>query len=69
MAIQNKLSSLMGDHRYNIKTVSEKTGLHYTTVMNLYHDKVKRIDFNTLDKLCELFNCEPSDILKRIRKD
>lgn len=67
MAIQSKLSVLMGEQRYNIQTVIDRTGLDRTTVSNLYHDKVKRIDFNTLDRLCDLFDCEPSDILRYIK--
>lgn len=69
MAIQSRLSVLMGEHRYNIQAVIDKTGLDRTTVSNLYHDKVKRIDFKTLDKLCELFDCEPSDIFKHVKND
>lgn len=68
MAIQSRLSVLMGEQRYNIQAVIDKTGLDRTTISNLYHDKVKRIDFKTLDKLCELFDCEPSDILKHIKE-
>lgn len=69
MAIQSRLSSLMGENRYNIQAVIDKTGLDRSTISNLYHDKVKRIDFKTLDKLCDLFNCDASDILKRIKED
>ena len=64
MAIESRLSVLMGERRYNIQNVIDKTGLERNTVSKLYHDKVKRIDFRTLDKLCELFDCEPSDILR-----
>ncbi len=68
MSIQSRLSVLMGERRYNIQAVIDKTGLDRTTVSNLYHDKVKRIDFKTLDKLCELFDCKPNDILKHIKE-
>jgi putative transcriptional regulator len=64
VAIESRLSILMGEQRYNIQAVIDKTELDRTTVSKLYHDKLKRIDFKTLDKLCELFDCEPSDILK-----
>ena len=67
MAIQSRLSVLMGERRYNIQAVIDKTGLDRTTISNLYHDKVKRIDFKTLDKLCELFDCKPSDILNHVK--
>lgn len=51
MAIRCKLSTLMGQNRYNIQDVYEKTGLSRATISNLYHDKMQRIDYETLSKL------------------
>ena len=64
MAIKCKLSTLMGENRYNMGYVHEKTGLSRTTISNLYHDRMERIDYVTLSKLCELFNCPVGDILE-----
>lgn len=64
MAIKCRLSTLMGENRYNIGIVHEKTGLSRTTISNLYHDRMERIDYTTLSKLCELFNCSTSEILE-----
>ena len=64
MAIHCKLSVLMGEKRYNIQDVYEKTGLSRGTISNLYHDKMQRIDYETLNKLCELFNCSAGEILE-----
>ena len=63
MSIHSKLSSLMGVHRYNIQDVFEKTGISRSSISNLYHDKAKRIDFDTLDKLCKLFECQSNEII------
>ena len=54
MSIQCKLSVLMGEKRYKIKDVHEKTGLARTTISNLYHDKMERVDYETLSRLCNL---------------
>ena len=64
MAIRCKLSVLMGEKRYNIQDVYERTGLSRGTISNLYHDKMQRIDYETLSKLCELFDCSVGDILE-----
>ncbi len=64
MAICCKLSILMGEKRYNIQDVYKKTGLSRGTISNLYHDKMQRIDYETLSKLCELFDCSVGDILE-----
>ncbi len=64
MAIHCRLSALMDENRYNIQDVYEKTGLSRGTISNLYHDKMQRIDYETLNKLCDLFECEVGDILE-----
>ena len=64
MAIRCKLSVLMGEKRYNIQDVYEKTGLSRGTISNLYHDKMQRIDYETLNKLCKLFNCNVGDLIE-----
>ena len=64
MAIRCKLSTLMGENRYNMGDVHEKTGLSRSTISNLYHDRMERIDYTTLSKLCELFKCTTADILE-----
>ncbi len=69
MAIQSKLSSLMGDKRYTIQDVHEKTGLSRNTISGLYNDKTTRVDLETIDKLCDLFDCQPNDLLVRKSND
>lgn len=58
-----QLSTLMGQARYSIQDVHNKTGLARSTVTQLYHDKATRIDFETIEKLCALFNCDISVLL------
>ena len=58
------LSTLMGQSRYSIQDVHNKTGLARSTVTQLYHDKATRIDFETIEKLCTLFQCCISDLLE-----
>ena len=62
MAIICKLSTFMGEHRFSIQNVHERTGLSRNTISNLYNDKVSRIDFETIEKLCLLFNCSIGDL-------
>ena len=64
MAVKCNLSTLMGTKKVNIQDVCDKTGLARNTVAFLYHEKVKRIDFETINKLCELFNCNTQDLLE-----
>lgn len=64
MSIYCNLSKLMGEKKYKITDVHKKTGLSRTTISRLYHDKMERIDYATLEKLCVLFDCNTQDILE-----
>lgn len=57
MQLESNLSTLMGKHRYTIQDVHEKTGLSRNTISSLYNDKATRIDYSTIVKLCQLFEC------------
>ena len=63
MQVKCNLSTLMGKNRYTIKDVHEKTGLARGTISNLYNDKATRIDFETIRRLCALFNCDIDALL------
>lgn len=62
--MQCQLSTLMGQSRYSIQDVHNKTGLARSTITQLYHDKATRIDFETIEKLCVLFQCDINELLK-----
>ena len=63
MQVKCTLSTLMGANRYSIQNVHEKTGLSRGTISCLYNDKAKRIDYETIARLCNLFNCDVGDLL------
>ena len=62
--VKCNLSRLMGEHRMKIQDVCNATGLARNTVANLYNDKAKRIDYDTIEKLCLLFECKVGDLLE-----
>ena len=64
MAVHCNLSTLMGKRRYSIQDVHKLTGLSRSTVSSLYNDKATRIDFDTLEKLCGLIECNASDLFE-----
>lgn len=64
MAVHCNLSTLMGMKRYSIQDVHNLTGLSRGTVSNLYNDKAARIDYDTLEKLCCLFECNVNELFE-----
>ncbi|KYH31127.1 hypothetical protein MOMUL_26600 [Moorella mulderi DSM 14980] len=63
MAIKCLLSTIMGAKRLKMTEVAEGAGLARSTVFGLYHDKVTKVDYAVLDKLCSFLNCQPGDLL------
>ncbi|WP_180552671.1 helix-turn-helix domain-containing protein, partial [Staphylococcus haemolyticus] len=60
----SNLKVKMAEFNYSIKDVHEKTKLSRTTISNLYNNYSDGIKIDTLEKLCDLFNCTPNDLLK-----
>jgi putative transcriptional regulator len=56
----------MGARRINIKTLADRAGLAYGTVFALYHAQAKRIEFETLDKLCRVLECNVNDLVEYV---
>jgi len=68
--IKNRLAILMAEN--GIKTMlelGEKTGIDKNTISNWYNQKVTRFSSETLDQLCEFFNCQVGDLLIYVPKD
>lgn len=62
--IKCHLSKLMGERKLKIVDVARETGLHRNTVTLLYNETATRVDIETIDKLCEFFECNVSDLFE-----
>lgn len=65
--IRCHLARLMGERKLKIVDVARETGLNRNTVTLLYKETAQRIDLETIDKLCDLFDCEIPDLLERVQ--
>lgn len=45
--------------------LSKQTGISVNHVMKMYNGETNSIRFETLDKLCTIFQCTPNDLLIR----
>jgi putative transcriptional regulator len=64
--IKCNLARLMGEKKLKIVDVARETGLNRNTVTLLYKETAKRIELDAMDKLCDLFECEVSDLFERV---
>jgi len=62
--IRCHLSRLMGEKKMKVIDVARETGLHRNTITLLYKETATRVDFETVNKLCELFECQVSDLFE-----
>jgi putative transcriptional regulator len=59
-----RLSVLMADRKTPLtqKQLASLTGLSPTTINQLYQNKFTRIDKDTVEKLCDYFDCQVADL-------
>ena len=64
--IKNRFALLLGITRMDKRDVVKLTGLDSHTVLKIYNNQTKGIDFATLDKLCFALDCTPNDLFRYI---
>ena len=60
--IKVRLEELLGEKGHSQYWLSQQSGIDNKTLRRLRTD-AKGINFETLEKLCETFECSPGDIL------
>jgi len=61
-----RLRELAEPERWNPTLIANQTGLAYTTVLDIWHNKSQRASLATLAKLARLLNVQPGDLIGRI---
>ena len=64
MAIIIRLDRVLADRKMQLSELSEQVGVSVSNLSNLKTGKVRAIRFSTLDKICEILDCQPGDILE-----
>lgn len=63
MAIIVNLDVMMAKRKISSQELAEKVGITQANLSILKTNKGKAIRFSTLDKICEILECKPGDIL------
>ncbi|MCL2696968.1 MAG: helix-turn-helix transcriptional regulator [Oscillospiraceae bacterium] len=64
MAIILRLDRVMADRKISLNDLAGKVGIANVNLSNIKTGKVSAIRFSTLDKICEVLECQPGDILE-----
>ena len=65
--IVNHLPTLLAERRLKVADAVRATGVSKTTLHKIYNDQSSRIDFDTIDKLCEYLEVEIGDIFEYVK--
>lgn len=67
MAIIVNLDVVMAKRKIGSGELAEKIGITQANLSVLKTGKAKAVRFSTLEKLCEVLDCQPGDILEYVR--
>lgn len=62
MIVYTKLFSLLQKHGYTERYWLQQRGIHPATISKL--QKNQRVNTDTIDRLCELLECQPGDLME-----
>ena len=63
------LPVLLAERRMKVADLIRTTGISKSTMHKIYNEQTSRIDFETMDKLCEYLEVGVGDIFEHIRED
>jgi putative transcriptional regulator len=64
MAIIVNLDVMLAKRKMSVTELSEQVGITMPNISILKNGKAKAIRFSTLDKICEVLECQLGDILE-----
>jgi putative transcriptional regulator len=66
--VKNRLNELLKERGRTLYWLSMKSGVRYATVWKLSRGEVGRLNLDALDRICEVLDCQPGDLLVREAK-
>ena len=64
MAIIFNIDVMLAKRKMSVTELSNRVGLTMSNISILKNGKAKAIRISTLDKLCEVLDCQPADLLE-----
>jgi putative transcriptional regulator len=64
MAIIINVDVMLAKRKMSVTELSEKVGITMANISILKNGKAKAIRFSTLERICEVLDCQPGDILE-----
>ena len=58
------LDVMLAKRKMKVSDLAEQVGITLANISILKNGKAKAVRFETLDKICEVLDCQPGDILE-----
>lgn len=66
--IKYRLKVLLAENDMTQKDLAKMTGIAPNTISKICRGDIKQIPIDALDIMCEVFQCQPSDIFQYYKK-
>ncbi len=63
-----RLPILLAERRINRTGLMQKSGIHLNTLRPLYNDTWQRVDRNTINRICEVLQCQVGDLFEYVEE-
>ena len=64
MPIRVNLDVILAQRKMSVTELSQKVEITIANLSNLKTEKAKAIRFSTLERLCQVLDCQPGDLLE-----
>lgn len=64
-----RIDVMLAKRKMSVTELTERVGLTMANISLLKNGKVKAIKLSTLEKICEVLDCQPGDILEYIKEN
>lgn len=62
--IEIRISEMLGRRKMTQKALAEATGIRPNTISAMWHGKIKRLEIDHLDRICESLGCQPGELIE-----
>jgi putative transcriptional regulator len=64
--IKIRLNEVLAEREQTLYWLWKQTGVRWATIWQIGNGEVARLNLDALDRICEVLECQPGDLLVRI---
>jgi putative transcriptional regulator len=66
MAIHTRLDEILEQKEKSLYWLQKETGISYSALHKLRKDRARSMDYEVLEKICAVLDCEPGNLIVRV---